>query len=450
MKKHLPLDRKMLGEIYASDEIEKNFRALCDDLPHRFAGSENEKEGAGYVARAMRRYGLENVLQEKFPILGWERSGPSRLRVVSPAERELPCIALPYSPSTPTRGRKLELLDLGYATPEEIEDKGSAVRGKAVLVLLGQPVGYRRYHRAEKFGRVVEAGASAFVFQNSSPGDLEPTGSARFGREAEIPAVGISQESGAYLGRLLEKKPVTILLRTAGTTRKMTSRNVVGDIPGKRAELVLLGGHLDTHDIAPGASDNTSGVVAVLECARVMRDAGVRPLRTIRFVAFGCEEHGLNGSEAYLDQHAEEIPRVRLMCNVDTVPATLPMGVEYHLWPRVDRFTGKAAAEMNRRMPVVQALSPYSDHFNFFLRGVPTCRIFSHGDPRRVRGWGHTRADTLDKMDFQIVRSCVDLTARFLLRVADDPAWPLRQRSPGEVAEIAAWEGLDEVLEYEK
>lgn len=61
---------------------------------------------------------------------------------------------------------------------------------------------------------------------------------------------------------------------------------------------VLIGGHLDdvpSYGYAPGADDNASGVAAVLEAARVMKDYGFE--RTIRFAAFNAEEQGLIGSD---------------------------------------------------------------------------------------------------------------------------------------------------------
>jgi Zn-dependent M28 family amino/carboxypeptidase len=449
MKKHLPLDRKIVGHIYTSGEMAEHMTALCDDLPHRFAGSKFEKRAAEYVEEAMTRVGLRSVRSEPFPITGWKRTGPSAITVMSSPRSEIPCITLPYSPST--SGNTLDLFDLGWASPEEIARAGEAVQGKAVLVNLGVPPDYpRRLHRAEKYGRAVEAGAAAFLFANAEPGQLEPTGSARFGRKAEIPAVGVSFESGAFFRRLLGRGRVRIRLLTAGRTGRMISQNVVGEIPGKTDEFVVVGGHLDSHDIAPGASDNASGVVTLLAMASALMRARVKPLRTIRFVTFGSEENGLNGSAAYVQEHSDETARVRLMFNIDTVPATLPMGLEFHNWPGVDAFTARAEAEMNLALPVTQKLCLYSDHFNFFLRGIPTARIASEGDPRAVRGWGHTRADTIDKVDIRLFRHCADLCARYILRAADDPRWPLRLRSQEEVEAFIVQTGKRDILRYEE
>ncbi len=450
MKKHLDADRRILGEIYSSGEIARNMRDLCDMIPHRFAGSVHEKTAAGRVALAMRRYGLSNVGIEPFRFEGWTRTGQSKIAVKTEPGYEIDCIALPYSPSTKPGGLDIELADLGWCSPEEVAAKGAQARGKAVLVQLGAPQNYRRLHRAEQYGRAVEAGAAAFLFVNSDSGCLEPTGSARFGREAEIPAVGLSRENGALLKRLLSRGKVRLNVLTRGRTSPMTSRNVSGEITGRSGEIVVMGGHLDSHDISPGAADNASGIAAVLECAHALRAAGIRPRRTIRFVTFGCEEHGLHGSEAYMRRHEHEAGRMRFMLNIDTVPASHPMGIEFHRWPKAARYVSAVSEELNRPVPVTQAVCLYSDHFNFFRAGVPSARIVSEGDPRSVRGFGHTRGDTLEKVNFEMIRSAADLAARFILRAADDPAWPLRRRPPAESEAFVKAEGKDEILKYEK
>jgi Zn-dependent M28 family amino/carboxypeptidase len=53
-------------------------------------------------------------------------------------------------------------------------------------------------------------------------------------------------------------------------------------------EIVILGAHYDTIPPTPGADDNASAVAVLIEAARLLR--GAIPGRTVRFVAFTCEE----------------------------------------------------------------------------------------------------------------------------------------------------------------
>ena len=66
--------------------------------------------------------------------------------------------------------------------------------------------------------------------------------------------------------------------------------NVVVMIPGHKTprDVVILGAHYDSTPTTPGADDNGSAVAVLIETARLLKS--VNPRRTIRFVAFACEE----------------------------------------------------------------------------------------------------------------------------------------------------------------
>ncbi len=84
-----------------------------------------------------------------------------------------------------------------------------------------------------------------------------------------------------------------------------TSYNVVAEIPGtdKKAEVVMLGGHLDSWHSATGATDNAIGSTVMMEAARIIKASGLKPRRTIRLALWGGEEQGLLGSKAYVKEH---------------------------------------------------------------------------------------------------------------------------------------------------
>jgi carboxypeptidase Q len=66
---------------------------------------------------------------------------------------------------------------------------------------------------------------------------------------------------------------------------------------------VIMGAHLDTTPGATGATDNATGVAAMMEALRVIKKLGLRPRRTIRLALWGGEEQGLLGSRAYVAEH---------------------------------------------------------------------------------------------------------------------------------------------------
>jgi carboxypeptidase Q len=84
-----------------------------------------------------------------------------------------------------------------------------------------------------------------------------------------------------------------------------TQYNVVAEIAGtdKAAEVVMLGGHLDSWHAATGATDNAIGCATMLEAMRILQAVGVKPRRTIRVALWSGEEQGLLGSQAYVKEH---------------------------------------------------------------------------------------------------------------------------------------------------
>jgi len=100
--------------------------------------------------------------------------------------------------------------------------------------------------------------------------------------------------------------------------------NLVAEIPGRDrpGEIVLLGAHYDTVETTPGADDNASAVAMLLECARLLRDCS--PRRTIRFVAFACEEpphfnDGTMGSRHHARQARSRDERITAMICLEMV-----------------------------------------------------------------------------------------------------------------------------------
>lgn len=102
-------------------------------------------------------------------------------------------------------------------------------------------------------------------------------------------------------------------------------RNIIVDIPGKtrEAEMLVFTAHFDAVPRSPGADDDGSGTVAILEMARLLKD---RPMqRTLRLCLFNCEEVGLVGSRAYVQSIMEEIKPSRPKAEPGSeVPAPAP------------------------------------------------------------------------------------------------------------------------------
>lgn len=183
--------------------------------------------------------------------------------------------------------------------------------------------------------------------------------------------------------------------------------NVEAELRGRESEeVVLVTAHLDStaafsdhpynpeQDPAPGADDDASGVAAVLAIADFIKHiAAVKPpKRTIRFVLFNAEEHGLVGSKAYArNQAALAAPIIGVyqmdMIGYNTAP---PRSFEVHVGytPSIDVQNRSLvlAERMKRLTPQVSPglelpqiytqpdpAAERSDHASFHERGYAAC-----------------------------------------------------------------------------
>ena len=298
---YLEVDQKMTGDIYTSPEVMDNLTVLCDDFGSRFGGTAGEKQAVEFMQAKLIEYGLQNVRAEPFEYVGWHR-GKATLEIISPIQKEIPCITLPHSPPA---DMEAQICDVGDGGPMDFEKHQADIAGKFVMVnSKTQPLGSQRWvHRSEKYGQSLLAGATGFIFVNHYPAYGPATGGMGRDDQAPVPAISVSYEDGAFLQRLMQRKgDVKIRLHSTDYCETMTSWNVLGDLPGAadNPEIVMLGSHYDGHDIAQGAGDPASGAVSVIEAARVLAKHAGALDHTIRFALWGVEEIGLIGSRLYV------------------------------------------------------------------------------------------------------------------------------------------------------
>ncbi|HVG97828.1 MAG TPA: M28 family peptidase [Chloroflexota bacterium] len=458
------LDKAVLGEVWTSQAAYANLGELCDTFGHRFAGSPGERGAALFVAERLRRYGLEAVTVESFRYTGWVR-GPSSIEVLSPWSVPLRALSLPYCPSTTLEA---DVRWVGEGEAEDYVRAGAAegaLRGTVVMTAAETSGrGRASSHRRDKYMRAVQAGAAGYLYVNQNPGDMPVTGGLPGGGKgpAPIPGLGLTFETGELLRRLLERGAVRLKINVESGFPEVESSNISATLPADPAspvadEVVLVGAHYDSHDIAPGALDNGTGVVVVLETARVLREvARTRPgggfARGLRFCFFAAEEIGLLGSWEYVRQHGADLDRIRFVLNLDTVGRGLP-GAEALVvngTPELVPYFTRATAAMGYGIEVRDRFSSASDHFPFAMNGVPTAGLSTSqaaaGSGLVGRGWGHTPADTFDKANPRGLQGATMVAARLLLRAAEAPDWPGYRRTTDEVERQLAGAGLLEGL----
>ncbi len=441
---YLKVDKQIVSEIYTTSEPMDNLKVLCDVYGSRFPGTKGDLRSVKWMVKRLKKYGVKNAHYETFKIPGWKR-GKATLKVTSPIKKEFDVISLPHSIGSEIESK---LVYLGDGAIEKYEKRKNEIEGNVVLVTSRTPLGMKRFlHRTEKYMRSILAGAKGWIFMNHYPAYGPPTG----GISPIIPALGISYEDGSYLVRLLEREDeVTVKIKTTDKNMEVETYNVICDIPGtsEDKEFVVAGSHYDGHDISQGAVDPASGAVTVMEIARNLWKVRKHLKRRVRLICFGAEETGLFGSYNYVATHPKEMKDIRFMLNLDSGGSKGKKGVTFHDFPELEAYVEKWAAEMNAEMATDQRVSPYSDHWPFFLKGVPSG---SGGDPearrtRTGRGYGHTKYDTVDKVEMEYLRLAAANYTRFLFRVANADDWNPRRKTQKEIQAFIEEQGYDQTI----
>jgi Zn-dependent M28 family amino/carboxypeptidase len=198
------------------------------------------------------------------------------------------------------------------------------------------------------------------------------------------------------------------------TIRRTETANVVGRLPGKgplAKEAVLIGGHYDGFGISAaqngdsiynGAEDNASGTAAVLTAAEAFVRTGVRPSRSLIFVAFAAEESGLIGSQALADKPPVPLGDLAAILNLDVMNLygrttdVSALGLDQSTLGRA--FTAAATAEglkvTSNEEALIRGAYFRSDHFPLARVGVPGTSVENGNDyVGKPAGYGKEQKD---------------------------------------------------------
>ncbi len=405
-------------------ELPANLRALC--MPGgRLSGSENGHQAERYVADKLREYGLANVHFEPFEMCTWRDRNTVVTLLDDPPRVLEGALALGNCLSTPPEGVTAELVDVGQGSLEEIEAAGARLAGRFALVREGG------LHRAKKMGLVRARGAVGLV-QVSELDDQSRVGQCHPEPRPE-PGVAVRGSDGAELAKRLESgETVRLNIRVEADAWAATPNNVVAEIAGRgphAGEVVILCAHLDSWHLAEGALDNATGASAILEAARALSRAGWRPARTVRFVWFMGEEHGLHGSKAYVRQYAAELDDIVAVVNADMPGSPRKLATFDH--PEIVEFLKGVQRDLSGfeiSEEIANARWTASDHAPFMRQGV--CALGVHGEMGPGVKFYHSVGDAYEQVDRRATTQAAAVLAVLVRRLADAPQRPTQRLAP--------------------
>ena len=252
--------------------------------------------------------------------------------------------------------------------------------------------------------------------------------------------------------------PVTATFSITNTLRRLSSKNVVGELPGsdpkQRDDWIIYTAHwdhlgrderLDGDQIFNGALDNATGTAGLIALAQAFAKLPTRPARSLLFIALTAEEQGLLGARYYAANPLHPLARTVANLNMDGLNPwgrTLDFAIVGLGNSSLDELARRFAQEQGRS--IIGETQPEkgtfyrSDHFEFSKVGVPA--LYGKGGTNYVGrpvGWGRAKADEFTERDYHKVSDVVkpdwDLAGavedlRLLFRVgyelATTPLWP--------------------------
>ena len=309
--------KRLSDEILTSSYAYENLRFLCKQIGPRLSGSANAQKAIDASAKMLRSAGADTVYLQPCMVTHWERGTKETgyIQLANGTKYQLKLTALGNTIATPNKGLTASIIEVkSMAELAALGEK--AIKGKIVFFNIAMNPTYVRTFMAygeNGIGRrsgpaqAAKYGAIGVMVRSlaSNVDDHPHTGVTQYNDSfPKIPAVAISTKDAEWLSNQLKKKmPLTGYFKTSCKLfADALSYNVIGEMRGSEfpEQILTVGGHLDSWDLAEGAEDDGTGCVQSIEIIRSFKALGIRPKRTVRAVMFMNEENGGGGAKAYL------------------------------------------------------------------------------------------------------------------------------------------------------
>jgi aminopeptidase YwaD len=372
----------------ATTELEIELKGYVDTLTSlgadRFIGSKGHKASFTMIRSFLESWGLEVTVQP-FTVdmtVPWKWS----LHIdIGKGFEKVDCLPGIGSPSV--KNLVADIVPVGHAREEDY-DSLEGIEGKAHLARLWKS------HETVKVAEAAIKGASSLIWYNDYIDELY-SGACDYSL-APIPGISIRKSMAE---KILEAGGGRIKLSLRSRRKKIRCRNIEAARPGTRGHYALLASHYDSRPHTPGASDDASGVAAMLAFIRNGYDSEAR--LPVRYLFADCEEEGCIGAEAYADllYRSNRLREVEAVVNLDAVG-----------WPNLcliardreavmdEELTGLAVRildEMGYLADKVRSKSGRSNHTPFAGRGVRT--VWYSDYPNYIR---HSAIDNAFNIDY--------------------------------------------------
>ncbi len=309
--------KTIANNILLNSTAYSNLHFLCKKIGPRLSGSPQANKAVLATVNMLQKAGADTVYLQPCMVPHWVRGNKEigYIKNKNGIHYPLQLCALGNSIGTSNKGVQGNIIEV--QSMEEVATLGSKnIAGKIVFFnIVMNPtyiqtfIAYGQSGIGRRSGAAIAAkyGAVAVMVRSlaSNDDDYPHTGVMNYNDSfTKIPAVAISTNNANWLHQqLATNKNYTAYFKTnCSMLADALSYNVVGEIKGTAYsnEIITVGGHLDSWDLAEGAHDDGAGVVQSIEMIRTFKALHLQPKHTIRSVLFMNEENGGRGAEKYV------------------------------------------------------------------------------------------------------------------------------------------------------
>jgi len=411
-----------------------------EKLGYRPAGSKAEFLTGEMLKDEMQKLGLSDVCKNAVTVDGWEFKNAELTFETKEGKRHTALLGA-YQTDFVTDGEQaFSLMYLGKGTEADYE--GKDVTGKLVLVDINQrdewwinyPV-YQAHLKGAAAVIAVQCGGYGEV-------DAKALNAQDIAGPEDAPAFSISRKDAAGLLELLrDQEEITVTFDAESrVTRNCTTYNIVGRIPGKHPDrMVLLSAHYDSY--FDGFQDDNTAVALMFGIAKALLDSGFQPNNTIVICAMASEEWGVVDSnfdwstgayEQIFTAHPEWVGKVIADLNFE-LPA-LAHGTRARIRSCYEyvSFLEEYLADLPNltiaypeETAVTSPIETWSDDFSMAIAGVPSMvNDFTGGSFMETHY--HSQFDNDEFYDEQVYRLHHELFALLILALDETAVVPLQ------------------------
>ncbi|WP_264563877.1 M28 family peptidase [Flavobacterium sp. N3904] len=314
-------DEQVFKEIYNSALTNSKCYSwldhLSNDIGSRLSGSDGAARAVEYTKKQMETLGFDKVYLQEVMVPKWVRGEKETAYIQDNKTKiKVPICALGGSISTPKNGITAEVIEVHSF--DELKTLGvDKIKGK--IVFYNRPMNNADIETFDAYSGAVDQryGGAAAASKYGAVGtivrsmnlrldDFPHTGGQSYGdipKEQFIPTAAISTNAAELLSKTLKSNP-NVKFYFKQSCQKMDdvlSYNVVGEIKGTEhpENIMVVGGHLDSWDLADGSHDDGAGVVQSMEVMNIFNNIKYKPKNTLRVVLFMNEENGTRGGKKY-------------------------------------------------------------------------------------------------------------------------------------------------------